>query len=64
MRIWITGVRTYIKGVDLNEVMNGFGVGVVFHSTDPSWKKGDYCTGMLGWQEYAVKKANELQPIH
>lgn len=63
MRGRLTGVTTYVGGLDLGEVMVGGVVGRVVESSDPRWSAGDIVEGMLGWQDYAVAPARSLRKI-
>jgi NADPH-dependent curcumin reductase CurA len=63
MRGWMAEGKSYIAPVGLGEVMRAGGVGRVVASRDPSHKVGDYVTGVLGVQEYAVVKGRDLIKI-
>lgn len=63
MRGRLNGVSTYVRGVDLGEVIGGGVVGRVLESSDPRWAEGDIVEGMLGWREYAVAPARSLRRI-
>lgn len=63
MRGRLTGVRTYADPVNIGDVMVGGTVSKVIESRDPALKPGDLVLGYLGWQEYAVAKAKDLQKI-
>ena len=54
MRGWMNEGKSYIKPVEIGEVMRAGGVGKVVESKHPKFKPGDYVVGMLGVQEYAV----------
>ena len=65
MRGWMNDARSYVPPVGLGEVMRAIAVGEVVVSRHPDWHEGDYATGMLGLQEYAVldaKSANKVNP--
>lgn len=64
MRGLISGKTSYIKPVNLGEVMVGGAVGRVVESNDPRIATGDIVEGMLGWQEYAVAPAKSLRKIN
>ncbi|MBW4668736.1 MAG: NADP-dependent oxidoreductase [Cyanomargarita calcarea GSE-NOS-MK-12-04C] len=53
-RIWMTDAEQYMPPVKLGEVMRGITVGVVEESKNQNFKKGDFVSGMLGWQDYAI----------
>jgi NADPH-dependent curcumin reductase CurA len=63
MRGWMNEGKSYIAPVGLGEVMRAGGVGRVVASRDPSHKVGDYVTGVLGVQEYALVKGRDLIKI-
>jgi NADPH:quinone reductase len=63
MRGRLTGVRTYADPVNIGDVMVGGTVSKVVESRDTALKPGDLVLGYLGWQEYAVAKAKDLQKI-
>jgi NADPH-dependent curcumin reductase len=52
MRGRMSDAKSYVKGVDLGEVMVGQTVGEVVESRNPKLKKGDAVLTQLGWQLY------------
>lgn len=60
MRGWVSDVGNYSQPVAIGAVMRAITVGRVEHSNDPLYKKGDYVTGMFGWQDYAVVTATAI----
>ena len=56
MRVWITGVKTYMDPVKPGDLMVGGGVGEVIYSNDPKFKIGDRVLGLTRWQKYSVIK--------
>lgn len=56
MRGWLRDVRSYIKPVQINEVMRAQGLGSVLAVGKhvKNLKLGDKVEGTFGWQEYAV----------
>ena len=56
MRGRISEAKSYVKGVDIGEVMVGQTVGQVLKSNHPSLKEGDHVLTQTGWQLYAVTK--------
>jgi NADPH-dependent curcumin reductase len=52
MRGWMTTARSYIRPVEIGEVMRAGGVGRVIQSKNPQYQVGDYVSGTLGVQEY------------
>jgi len=59
-RGWVKETATYLPSVQIGEVMRGIALGRVVESKHPGFKAGDLVSGMLGWQEYVVKKGEEL----
>ena len=47
----------------LNGVIKGIGVGYVITSKSPAFKKGNYVSGFLGWQEFATVHSSELSKL-
>ncbi len=60
MRGWMNESRSYIAPVGIGDVMRAFAAGKVLVSNDPSLAVGDYVTGLLGVQEYAVANAKAV----
>ncbi len=54
MRGWMNEGRSYIAPVGIGEVMRAGGAGRVIGSGNSAFIVGDYVTGMLGAQEYAL----------
>jgi NADPH-dependent curcumin reductase CurA len=54
MRGWMNAGRSYIAPVGVGEVMRALGAGTVVSSNNPGFAPGDFVTGLLGVQEYAV----------
>src|SRR5215470_10995247 len=57
MRGWMNEGRSYIAPVGIGEVMRAGGAGCVIASQNPAFAVGDYVTGILGAQEYALISA-------
>lgn len=57
MRGWLRDTRSYIRPVQIGEVMRAGGLGTVLAvgSRVRSLKLGDKVEGLCGWQEYAVQ---------
>jgi len=61
MRGRISAAKSYVKGVDIGEVMVGQTVGEVMESKHPTLKTGDHVLTQLGWQLYgATKEATRI----
>jgi NADPH-dependent curcumin reductase CurA len=63
MRGWISEAASYSRPVGIGEVMRAIAVGRVVASRDERFVDGDYVSGMLGIQEYAIVDADGLQKI-
>jgi len=63
MRGWMNEGKSYIRPVELGEVMRALGAGYVIASKHPNFKEGDAVSGALGVQNYAILKAADLQKI-
>jgi NADPH-dependent curcumin reductase CurA len=61
MRGWVSDVGNYSVPVAIGAVMRAITVGRVVQSNDPRYQEGDYVTGMLGWQDYAVVSTNAIE---
>jgi NADPH-dependent curcumin reductase len=62
MRGRMSEAKSYVKGVDLGEVMVGQTVGEVVESKNAAFKKGDKVLTQTGWQLYAAAK--EVFKVH
>jgi hypothetical protein len=54
---------SYVPPVALGEVMRGFAIGVVEQSRNDLFPEGTVVTGLLGWQDYALSDAKDLQAL-
>ena len=63
MRGWMNEGRSYIPPVGIGEVMRAFGAGRVVESRHADFAPGDYVTGTLGMQEYAVLDAAQVTKV-
>lgn len=63
MRSWMNQGTTYIEHVEVGAVMRAGAVGVVRASRSPALKEGDAVRGVLGVQQYAVARPDQLDPI-
>lgn len=61
MRGWLNDVRSYLPPVKIGEVMRAGGLGRVVQSRSDKYKVGDLVYGTLGWQEYWVGPASQLE---
>ena len=56
MRVWISGVTSYLPPVKVGDTMRAFCVGTVIYSKSKKIKVGDVVSGLIGWQKYAILK--------
>jgi NADPH-dependent curcumin reductase len=63
MRGWMNEGRSYIAPVGIGEVMRAGGAGKVIASANPGFAVGDYVTGILGAQEYAMIGAESVRGL-
>ena len=63
MRGWMNEGKSYVKPVGLDEVMRALGLGKVVESKHDDFQPGDYVSGTLGVQEYALVDGKELHQI-
>jgi len=62
MRGWMNEGKSYIRPVQLGEVFRAGAAGQVVASQNPAFAVGDYVTGTLGVQQYAVVGPNAADP--
>jgi hypothetical protein len=63
MRGRMSDVKSYVKGVDIGEVMVGQTVGEVVESKAPQFKAGDKVLAQAGWQLFAALPAKDVFKI-
>jgi NADPH-dependent curcumin reductase CurA len=63
MRGRISDAKSYVKGVDIGEVMVGQTVGEVIESKAPGFAPGDKVLTQLGWQLYGCAKGADLAKV-
>src|SRR5881409_2016125 len=63
MRGRMSDAKSYVKPVEIGEVMVGQTVGEVVESQDAAFKPGDKVLTSLGWQLMGVAKASELNKV-
>lgn len=56
-------VRSYVRPLDIGEVIDGGVVGRVIESRSATLAKGDFVLGRLGWQDYAVSDGVNLRKL-
>ncbi|KAH8811336.1 hypothetical protein F5884DRAFT_781822 [Xylogone sp. PMI_703] len=63
MRGWLNDTRSYVPPVKIGEVMRGVAIGVVRKSKSSSLPVGTHVSGILGWRELAVVRAETLEKV-
>lgn len=63
MRGRITQQKSYVKGVEIGEVMVGQTAGEVIESKHAAFKPGDKVLAQLGWQLYGCAKGEEIAKV-
>jgi NADPH-dependent curcumin reductase len=64
MRGWMNAGTTYIAGVEIGAVMRAFAVGKIVASKHPDFEVGQYVSGLLGVQKYAVSNGQGIEKIN
>ena len=65
----MSGAKTYIPSLSLNEIMYAFGIGEVVYTRNKRFKKGDLVIGVLKMQELCLvdfdrQQKNNYERIH
>src|SRR5689334_13953207 len=63
MRGRLSQQKSYVKGVEIGEVMTGETAGEVVESHHPRFKPGDTVTAPSGWQQYCCLKGEMLTKV-
>ncbi len=63
MRGWMNEGTTYIKGVELGEVMRSFSAGKIIESKNADYPIGLHVSGILGTQKYVISNGKGLSKI-
>jgi NADPH-dependent curcumin reductase CurA len=63
MRGRMEAVKSYAKYVELGEVMTGGTAGEIVASRHPQFAVGEFVTGALGWQEYALSDGTGVRKV-
>jgi hypothetical protein len=63
MRARMDAVKSYAKFVELGEVMTGATVGEIVASKHPKFAAGEFVTGSLGWQLYALSDGTNVMKV-
>ncbi|KAH9940955.1 alcohol dehydrogenase [Amylocystis lapponica] len=65
MRGWLNDRKSYIRPVQIGEVMRALAVGVVVEAgAGSAFAPGDSVSGTLGWTDYAVVDDKDVQKLH
>lgn len=54
---------SYVPMVPLGEPMRAFAVGQVIESQHPKYKRGEFVSGMFGWQDYVVTDGSGIMTM-
>ena len=57
----MSSLRSYIRPVEIGEVMRGMTAGVVVESRHADYSVGTQLTGWFGWQDYAVGDGRQVR---
>ena len=63
MRGWMNEGKSYIRPVEIGEVMRAAGVGRVIASRNPEFAVGDFVSGVLNVQEYCLSDGRGLTKV-
>jgi NADPH-dependent curcumin reductase CurA len=63
MRGWMNEGKSYIRPVEIGEVMRAGGAGRVVASKHPGFKEGDLVVGTFGVQEYALSEGKGVLKV-
>jgi NADPH-dependent curcumin reductase CurA len=59
MRGRMNDAKSYVKPMDVGDVMTGEAAGVIVQSTSDKYQPGDYVTAYTGWQTHAIYPADQ-----
>ncbi len=63
MRNRMNDVKSYVEPYALEQPVNGDAIGQVLESRSSDFKPGDWVTGIMPWQEYALIEVRHLHKI-
>ncbi|MET0136582.1 MAG: NADP-dependent oxidoreductase [Kibdelosporangium sp.] len=63
MRGWMNTRRSYVRPVEIGEVMRASGAGKVIESRHPGFSVGDYVTGLFGVRAYAISDGRDVSVV-
>jgi NADPH-dependent curcumin reductase CurA len=61
MRGRMSDRESYAKPTEIGEVITGGVVSEVIESNIPEFRVGEFVTGLYGWQEYAIARADDVR---
>lgn len=64
MRGRMNDIKSYVPPFQIGEVLQASAVGQVVESRFDGIDKGDYVSGMLGWENYSVSDGRSLRKVH
>ena len=64
MRGWLNDARSYIKPVNVGDVMRAGTVGKIIKSNNKYFNEGDYVSGWGGVQDYTITNGENFQKIN
>jgi len=64
MRGWLNDARSYIKPVNIGDVMRAGTVGKIMKSNNKYFNEGDYVSGWGGVQDYTITNGENFQKIN
>ena len=64
MRGWLNDARSYIKPVNVGDVMRAGTVGKIIKSNNKYYNEGDYVSGWGGVQDYTITNGENFQKIN
>jgi NADPH-dependent curcumin reductase CurA len=59
--MWLVDTPSYLPPVQIGEVMRAGGIGRVVESRSPLLKPGDLVQGAVGWADYWVGPAKDME---
>ncbi|MGH3026501.1 MAG: NADP-dependent oxidoreductase [Gaiellaceae bacterium] len=63
MRGRMTGVRTYVPGFEVGDVIDGGAVGRIVASRHDGFAEGDWVSSQLGWREAGIAAGDSLRKL-
>ncbi len=63
IRGWMNAGTTYIPGIEIGAVIRAFAAGKVLASRHSNYASGEYVTGLLGAQKYAISDGQGLTKV-